>query len=411
MESVTLTLNADRTGRASGYLGGLTAERYLLDGREVPDGTRLALLTPDGRALAAATVTDAAAEVSTDTQEVADLLRYQPVGAEAEVYVAIGDHDNLLAIVPARLRKNWLDDSAIRPPAPLPEYWTAEQTKAAIAEALSAFTPPAGDFLPLSGGTMTGDLNVGPEIQMVAHMGYLFAKCIFEGSDPLSSVYSRRLKAGDNICIAETAYGQVAVSAKNAEVSTGDFLGIDVFRGSTPHNLQYHVYFCGTQTPDNCSVALGYGAVAVPSESLGWFFNMAIGHHARVGWTECSHSGVSGGQEGFYDPEATSVFGYGTYSNIPNSTTLGASDLALTKSVQLTLCPDSLNDFLPPHVDSAWDDAPWIGLSWMDELSGKRDGVRISTLRLRQLFMSNGGCEWHGPWGAGGCCGDYYGGY
>lgn len=128
METIVLTLNAVRSGTVCGYLGGLTVERYLFRGRDVPGGAKVALLTPDGRTLAAATVANGedgpAAEVSTDTQEVADLLRWQPVGAEAEVYVTLGDSDNLLAIVPAKLRKNWLDDEATHPPAPANRYPT-----------------------------------------------------------------------------------------------------------------------------------------------------------------------------------------------------------------------------------------------------------------------------------------------
>lgn len=131
METVTVTLNADRTGRASGYLGGLTKEAYVLVG-DVPNGATLALLTPDGRTLAVAEVTGNRAEVDTDTQEVADLLRYQPVGAEAQVHIAIGSPDDLVAIVPATMRKNWLDDANVHPPVPLTQYWTAEQTKAAL---------------------------------------------------------------------------------------------------------------------------------------------------------------------------------------------------------------------------------------------------------------------------------------
>ena len=61
METITLTLCDNRLGSASSYLGGLTRERYLIQGRDVPAGVRLAVLTPYGKTLAAA-------EIETDDQ-------------------------------------------------------------------------------------------------------------------------------------------------------------------------------------------------------------------------------------------------------------------------------------------------------------------------------------------------------
>lgn len=135
MQEITVTINADRTGSVSGYLGGLTKEVYRLNG-PIADGVKAVLLTPDGRTLA---VSDAAVggavEMDTDTQEVADLLRYQPVGAEAAVHIAIGSPDDLVAIVPATLRKNWLDDEATHPPVPAARYPTKAELEAWLAAA------------------------------------------------------------------------------------------------------------------------------------------------------------------------------------------------------------------------------------------------------------------------------------
>lgn len=194
METITLTLCDNRTGMASGYLGGLTKEAYRFEGRDVPDGAKVALLTPDGRTLAAATVQGGAAEVDTDTQEVADLLRYQPVGAEAQVHIAIGDSDNILAIIPAKMRKNWLDDSAVHPPAPLPDYWTAKQTREAIDEALKGYATQAWvggrleDYLPLTGGTVTGKTTImGTTFQ---NKGWIFTAELSEGGKWLKDKYA-----------------------------------------------------------------------------------------------------------------------------------------------------------------------------------------------------------------------------
>lgn len=141
METILFAITSERTGRASGYVGGLTLETYQFKGRDIPDGTRVALLTKDGKTLAASTTSGDSAEVSTDTQEVADLLRYQPLGTEAQVFVMLGDEDNILAIIPAKMRKNWLDDSAVHPPAPLPNYWTSEQVQTAISAAIATCAP------------------------------------------------------------------------------------------------------------------------------------------------------------------------------------------------------------------------------------------------------------------------------
>ena len=136
MQEITFEIDAQRVGRASGYLGGLTVERYTFTGATIPAGTRLAILTRAGGLIAAATIAEGnAAEVDTNTQEVADLLRYQPLGACESVYIALGDADNILAIIPATMRKNWLDDEATHPPVPANRY----PTKTELDEWLARF--------------------------------------------------------------------------------------------------------------------------------------------------------------------------------------------------------------------------------------------------------------------------------
>lgn len=134
MQEIAFEIDAQRVGRASGYLGGLTIERYTFTGATLPAGTRLAILTRAGVTIAAAEIAEGnAAEVDTNTQEVADLLRYQPLGACESVYIALGDVDNILALIPAVMRKNWLDDEATHPPVPANRYPTKAELEAWLA--------------------------------------------------------------------------------------------------------------------------------------------------------------------------------------------------------------------------------------------------------------------------------------
>lgn len=136
MQEVQFEIDAQRVGRASGYLGGLTIERYIFTGATIPAGTRLAILTRAGVTIAAAEITEGnAATVDTNTQEVADLLRYQPLGACESVYIAIGNADTIIALIPAVMRKNWLDDEATHPPVPANRY----PTKTELDEWLARF--------------------------------------------------------------------------------------------------------------------------------------------------------------------------------------------------------------------------------------------------------------------------------
>ena len=136
MQEVQFEIDAQRVGRASGYLGGLTIERYTFTGATLPPGTRLAILTRAGVTIASAEITEGnAATVDTNTQEVADLLRYQPLGACESVYIALGNADTIIALIPAVMRKNWLDDEATHPPVPANRY----PTKTELDEWLARF--------------------------------------------------------------------------------------------------------------------------------------------------------------------------------------------------------------------------------------------------------------------------------
>ena len=136
MQEIAFEIDAQRVGRASGYIGGLTIERYTFTGATIPAGTRLAILTRAGVTIAAAEIAEGnAATVDTNTQEVADLLRYQPLGACESVYIALGNADDIIALIPAVMRKNWLDDEATHPPVPANRY----PTKAELDQWLARF--------------------------------------------------------------------------------------------------------------------------------------------------------------------------------------------------------------------------------------------------------------------------------
>ena len=151
MSAITLTLTG-REGCASTFVAGLAKETLTLAGDLPALPAKLILFALDGTTLAVADLqADAetgaiSATLDTDTQEVADVLRHQPLDATTPAVILIGDADAIQARVPVRLRKNWLDDNAAHPPAPEAKYWTIEETQAAIAEA-TRFGGEATDIL------------------------------------------------------------------------------------------------------------------------------------------------------------------------------------------------------------------------------------------------------------------------
>lgn len=140
MSAITLTLTG-REGCASTFVAGLAKETITLAGDLPALPAKLILFALDGTTLAVADLqADAetgaiSATLDTDTQEIADVLRHQPLDSTTPAVILIGDADAIQARVPVRLRKNWLDDNAAHPPAPAAKYWTTEETQAAIAEA------------------------------------------------------------------------------------------------------------------------------------------------------------------------------------------------------------------------------------------------------------------------------------
>lgn len=113
----------------------VTKETVAFAGADVPDGLQVALFDGSGTCLAIGDVAEGKAELDLDTQEAVDATMPVGPGEAVSVWLVVGDKDTHIATVPCLLIRNLIDDAASHPPAPLPPYWTAEETRAAIEEA------------------------------------------------------------------------------------------------------------------------------------------------------------------------------------------------------------------------------------------------------------------------------------
>lgn len=133
------------SGRADGPLVALQDNPLRLTGVELPEGARVVLADPDGRILAAAETADADgnALLPCATQEAAAAVAGRRLDQRVQVFLLVGDDAALFATVPIALLPNALPPIGTLPPAPLPPYWTAEETRAAIEAAVSFAGAPA----------------------------------------------------------------------------------------------------------------------------------------------------------------------------------------------------------------------------------------------------------------------------
>lgn len=115
----------------------VTKETVALVGADVPDGLQLALFDGSGTCLAVADIKDAQAKLDLDTQQAVDATTPAAPGEAVTAWIIIGDKETHIATLPCKLIRNWLNDTAYHPPAPIPAYWTDEQTKAAIDAAIA----------------------------------------------------------------------------------------------------------------------------------------------------------------------------------------------------------------------------------------------------------------------------------
>lgn len=132
---ITVTL-APRPGVDKPFAA-VTTETVALTGADVADGLQVALFDGAGTCLAVADIKDAQATLDLDTQEAVDATAPVGPGEAVTAWLVVGDKDTHVATIPCKLIRNWLDDTAYHPPAPLPPYWTAEETRAAIEAAVS----------------------------------------------------------------------------------------------------------------------------------------------------------------------------------------------------------------------------------------------------------------------------------
>lgn len=143
---ITVTIDTrTRSGRADGPLVALQDNALRITGADLPAGARVVLADPDGRTLAAATTADDQGNATLDcaTQEAATTVSGRRVDQRVQAFLLVGDDAALFATVPLALLPNALPPIGTLPPAPLPPYWTAEETRAAIEAAVSFAGEPS----------------------------------------------------------------------------------------------------------------------------------------------------------------------------------------------------------------------------------------------------------------------------
>ena len=128
---IDITLNNARGGTLSAPFTALSVETLTINGATIPDGTTVALLTPDGGTLTLTHTAGNAATLDLNTIQADAATRYEAVGATIPCILAIGDTDNLLALIPTTITRNVLDDLA-PPVATAPTYPTSEDLKAIL---------------------------------------------------------------------------------------------------------------------------------------------------------------------------------------------------------------------------------------------------------------------------------------
>lgn len=131
---ITVTINTTRGGTVSAPFAALATERITFLGDLIPgDNTTLALLDEHGGTLAQGRIVGAEADLDLNTCQADEATRYATPGEPIRAYLAVGDTDNLLAVIPCQLVRNALDNLA--PPAELaPTYPTSERLLAILTE-------------------------------------------------------------------------------------------------------------------------------------------------------------------------------------------------------------------------------------------------------------------------------------
>ena len=136
---ITISITG-RSGTISDFIGGLCSEKLIFIGESLTLPAKVALIDLDGTTLAAADLqsddTGAVfANLSTDTQQVADRYRYQPPDTLNRATLFVGDDTTLQAVIEVQVKKNWLDDTAYHPPVAPNIYPTEAELETWLAQA------------------------------------------------------------------------------------------------------------------------------------------------------------------------------------------------------------------------------------------------------------------------------------
>lgn len=131
---ITITINTTRGGTVSAPFAALATERITFQGDIIPgDNTTLAILDEHGGTLAQGHIVGAEADLDLNTCQADEATLYADPGEPIRAYLAVGDTDNLLAVIPCQLVRNALDN--IAPPAQMaPTYPTSESLLAILAQ-------------------------------------------------------------------------------------------------------------------------------------------------------------------------------------------------------------------------------------------------------------------------------------
>jgi hypothetical protein len=131
---ITVTINTTRGGTVSAPFAALATERITFQGDIIPgDNTTLAILDEHGGTIAQGRIVGAEADLDLNTCQADEATRYADPGEPVRAYVAVGDTDNLLAVIPCQLVRNALDN--IAPPTELaPTYPTSDSLLAILAQ-------------------------------------------------------------------------------------------------------------------------------------------------------------------------------------------------------------------------------------------------------------------------------------
>lgn len=123
---INVTINAARGGSTSAPFAALATERIAFQGDVIPtDDTSVAILDAQGATLAHGFVVGGEVDLDLNTVQADAATRYAAPDEPIRAYIAVGDTDNLLAVITCQVVRNVLDN--IAPPTQMaPTYPTSD---------------------------------------------------------------------------------------------------------------------------------------------------------------------------------------------------------------------------------------------------------------------------------------------